>query len=540
MPEHNPVLMLRQERRAPWIGSVSVQDMDTIDHFCKNGYYVSHYEQIAARAEELINDGLESENIQAKLTHRAKDVESLREKLVRRNMTRPYREDDDIFKDVPDLAGVRIILYTPNAQQRKRVEEIIRSIWPECTHVPHGQSIRPELIDTAIQVKTSDLPQPVGVVHNTRGVNFKKDRTEPSRKRRKLTTKYIPKHIGYEADHYRATMRPDQLGMTKAGIEYKDYRSTDKVEIQVMSALNHAWAEAGHDVLYKQHAFGTPTRDEQRILDSLRGLVSSGDLLLEQFYESVNKRTIAQIKYRDEFGTFLRHVDVLDFGEDADGENAGPETAARVTGYETEFNTEGVDIWFDFLVKRDENYPWVVRKSLMNLGYPDDPTSKIDDILRSFNPTFTPPQGFLAPFCLLHQLLGSMRRQARPPKSCSSARKVSTITIALTLLQTFAGEVDTARRFLAENLKGLKEEYDGVAFVVKDPLRFQCSKIEDGDIKQWPALQSAWNWFQKQSIQENSVCGMMFRLAELRVTKEDDLGASSGGLRDILPRSSTI
>jgi ppGpp synthetase/RelA/SpoT-type nucleotidyltranferase len=246
--------MQELKRKATWEDNILVKDNDIINVFCDTRYYASHYQAMAAKAMDLINEGIERENIQAKLTCRAKDKESLREKLVRRHLTKRYRTSQAIFEDIADLAGVRIILYTPNALQRKRIEEIIGSIWEVYTHVPHGQSVR-ATTDAAAQVETSELAPLDGVIRSNTVFSKADKSLKSGPKRRRCTTKYIPKHIGYTADHYRVAMRDDQVGPTKSGIAYGDYRSTDRVEIQVMSSLNHAWAEAGHDVLYKHTRF---------------------------------------------------------------------------------------------------------------------------------------------------------------------------------------------------------------------------------------------------------------------------------------------
>jgi ppGpp synthetase/RelA/SpoT-type nucleotidyltranferase len=538
MPDDRPIPLQGLKRKATWEENISVKDLDIIDEFCYDRYYERHYQAMAAKAMDLINEKIELEKIQAKLTCRAKDKDSLHEKLVRRNLTRRYQSSQAIFEDIADLAGVRIILYTPNALQRKRIEDIIGSIWDAYTHVPHGQSVR-ATADAAVQV---ELPPPEGVIHSNTEFSKADKALESGAKRKKFITKYIPKHIGYTADHYRVAMRADQVGRTSSDIEYGDHRSTDRVEIQVMSALNHAWAEAGHDVLYKQHAFGTPTRDEQRILDSLRGLVSSGDLLLEQFHESVNKRTYAPFQNRDEFGTFLRSVDVLDVEEDEDEEDTGQKVETRTTRYERDFKPEAVDIWFDFLVKRKQNYPLIVRQALMDLNYPGLPTKKIQVILDFLEPAFEPPAGFLVPFCLLYQMLDTVSVKKESSKARSPAQKYSIITLALTLLQTFAGKVKVATDVLEKSLAGMQKEYEGVLFVLNDPLRFELSEAEDADIRVWPSnrVQSAWDWFQNQSIDQSSICGMMFRLAKLGVAETDGADAFGRGCDIVLPTTRKV
>ena len=151
--------------------------------------------------------------------------------------------------------------------------------------------------------------------------------------------------------------------------KWKEY---DMVEIRVVSALGHVWAEASHDVLYKTHAYGRLSIQEQRILDALSGLMVSGDLLLEQFRELVAKRTTAK----------WEHPDVLD----------------NCKGYQDDCRPDAVNILFCFLKRTGNNYPLAVRNALKLLGYPQDPKVGTNKILSRFSPSLPFPQGFLAPF----------------------------------------------------------------------------------------------------------------------------------------------
>ena len=521
MDSSKPLFQLKEGLAETWRESVPTQDLCVIDEFLKRDYHCGHYKQLAQRAHDLIKKALEDPNnsdgqkVQAKVTCRAKDGKSLREKLIMRNENKRYQTADDIWKDVPDLAGVRMVLYMPNDEQRKRVKEIIQSIWCDVQLVQHG---RPAMSDRAVQVEKGDLPKPTFNNDESAVPLQKTESARSGNKTKKPRRKYMPKHLGYEADHYRVVMQENQSGLTGEG-EYT-YRETDKVEVQVMSALTHAWAEAGHEVLYKQHAFGTPTRDEQRILDSLSGLVSSGDLLLEQFHESVNKRTYARILHRDEFGTFLRNLDVLQVDEE-DEEDGGNEqkTDNHTSRYQIDFKSEGVDVLFDFLVKQNKNYPLAVRDALKNLGYPDEPTGKATEILESFDPYLEVPEGLLASFCLIHQMLPP----GRPATTPLFSKQCRLMIIALTLLQTFAGDPKIAEDFLDSSFNMTTKEKAGLVFVLSDNLRRACL-TGDETIQQYhrAKLQSAWEWFQKQAADKKSVCGFVLRLAEMGVAQEDD------------------
>lgn len=95
--------------------------------------------------------------------------------------------------------------------------------------------------------------------------------------------------------------------------ETSDYmwRHGDRVEVQVVSALANAWAEAGHDVLYKTHAYGDPSLEERRILDALNGFVRSGELLLEQFHEAFMRRTKKKWEHQNQLGKLSQNANCL-------------------------------------------------------------------------------------------------------------------------------------------------------------------------------------------------------------------------------------
>jgi ppGpp synthetase/RelA/SpoT-type nucleotidyltranferase len=69
---------------------------------------------------------LKAAGIRAIVSYRAKELGRLREKLERRVRQRgaPFRSDDEIRREVRDLAGVRIALYFP--WDRERLEALIR------------------------------------------------------------------------------------------------------------------------------------------------------------------------------------------------------------------------------------------------------------------------------------------------------------------------------------------------------------------------------------------------------------------------------
>ncbi|PVH97228.1 hypothetical protein DM02DRAFT_685698 [Periconia macrospinosa] len=216
---------------------------DVIRKFVYKTYSREHYNTLAERAKSLVKANLKhlrgenGEEVQAKVACRAKKKDSLEEKLKMRELEnrRPYKDHDDIERGVKDLARA----------QQDSVKRIIRDIWGPGVEKNHHGS------ESSTKAEQVDAQKKKG---------------------------YVRKHFGYQAMNYRTPMKKEHE--VEEAYEYKE---SDWVEIQVVSALGHAWAEAGHDVQYKSHAFGPPTEREERILDALSGLVSTGDLLLEEF-----------------------------------------------------------------------------------------------------------------------------------------------------------------------------------------------------------------------------------------------------------------
>lgn len=488
---------LREKRTNTFAGTITAPAI--IDRFVED-YSFEHYDQLAKLAKSFIDDALDQlkdsngQKVQARVTCRAKDPKSLWQKLMTRNAKKRYQTTEEIRVEMHDLAGVRITLYTPTAEQYDGVKEMIEKIWgTDVLLKQHGASNLSTNADTSSRVVGDQL-----LDTDEECIHEKK--------------KYIPKHFGYQARHYHAPMNPK---LEVKNSTYK-FQTHDVVEIQVMSALNSAWADAGHDILYKQYEYGSPSEQEERVMDCLSGLVSSGDVLLEQLYELVNQRTFRKIQHRDEFGTFLRNLDILNV----------PQKPRGSVRYLEDFNkSEGIDVLFQFLVKRNENYPVAVRDALKVLGYPADPTSRFGELLKSFDPCINPPTGLIAPLCLICRMLGEGQRQSQSLKKHAPAEQCCILINALILLQTFSGGPTAANEFLSFQFEMSNTERDGLNWVLFNSRRSDCLAGRDMREKDSDALQSAWDWFRKQSAERRSVCGMLFYLAEMGLVRGDGMDA---------------
>lgn len=323
------------------------------------------------------------------------------------------------------------------------------------------------------------------------------DDDEDSKKR-----KYRPRHLGYRAVHYRVPMKESE----DEGKAY-NWMENDQVEIQVVSALTHAWAEVGHDILYKSYAFGQPTFEEERTLDALNGLIQSGDLLLESFQEMLLKRTSMPFKFREQLTDFLRRF----FNADHDDDDLEPATFPR---------GEGIYILFKFLEKEGLNSPMKVRRSLEVLCYPFEHHDKEQQIRRSFNPvpTFAPDMSVV--LCLIRDFLRE-KAYAAPQEHRCAKDMCAIMMSALTILQYALGGPEEARDYL-QKTNMTREQIVSMNFLLGSPKRHTALDGEHDQRIVESSLRDAWTWFRIGASESASLCGFLFRLAEMGCRKEVD------------------
>lgn len=222
--------------------------MSVIDVFLQQ--YTKEYDyyfELARRVANICETLLQRNGIHAVVTYRAKRPDSLREKLIKRNEEKNYQSIEDIYSDIADLAGVRIATYFPGDRS-----EIARLIEAEF-----------------ITDKAKYFPD--------------KEHTTP------FTFDYRKRFTGYDAIHYRVRIKDVRLEDNKKRF------SQSQVEIQIASALMHAWAEVEHDLVYKPKV-DSLSEEEYRILDELNGMVLSGEIALERLQKAFNQR-ISRIQH---------------------------------------------------------------------------------------------------------------------------------------------------------------------------------------------------------------------------------------------------
>src|SRR5205814_113015 len=85
------------------------------------------YDQAARLVAQLLEARLQAAGVRAMVTFRAKAVGTLESKVRDRAQRKNYASVEDIYADIPDLAGARVALYFP--AQREQVELIINEIF---------------------------------------------------------------------------------------------------------------------------------------------------------------------------------------------------------------------------------------------------------------------------------------------------------------------------------------------------------------------------------------------------------------------------
>ncbi|OCK98620.1 uncharacterized protein K441DRAFT_653869 [Cenococcum geophilum 1.58] len=235
--------------------SQALKDKNLIEEFVKNyKNTIQTWHEVTRLARDLCLKN-QRPGIQARFEFRVKDPESLKNKLIQRDEAKRkepgrnglgYRDEDEIWNDVYDRAGVRILLYTSAQPQKDAVRETIES--------------------TFVQAM---LPKQFPESENGNGQTHEK-----------AHARRFPKYI---ATHYRVYLKKDHIKQLEDNNVKDLWQGKYMVEIQVVSVFQHACAEVSHDILYKTKS-GTPSAHEERVLDALNGVSMIGESLLEQLH----------------------------------------------------------------------------------------------------------------------------------------------------------------------------------------------------------------------------------------------------------------
>ncbi len=217
--------------------------MSVINKFME--YYtkkLDFYREAARICAQICETNMEQIGIRTIVTSRAKRPERLRDKLEKRCFQKNYTSFDEIFEDIADLSGVRIALYFPGDLYKVQ-----------------------QFIESKFEVKgCRTFPEPVSAQEETQ-------------------EEYKKRFSGYWATHYRIHLKESDLPE-----DSKRYANMI-IEIQIASALMHAWAEVEHDLVYKPYS-GELSYEEYQILDELNGLVLAGEIALQRLQKAVKNR----------------------------------------------------------------------------------------------------------------------------------------------------------------------------------------------------------------------------------------------------------
>ncbi len=195
----------------------------------------AHYAELAAKVQAIAEDCCRRQSVKAIFSSRAKNPIRLREKMLRRASTRNYQSSEDVRRDAADLAGVRVAVYFPGD-----IDKIVA-----------------ELNEIFIVRESRTFPEPT---------NHSKGRFS-----------------GYHAVHLRV------LPYTSHKERWNHSSTHDIVEIQIASALMHAWAEVEHDLAYKPTT-GELSDEETLLLDQINGLVIASEQALKLLQQKVQLR----------------------------------------------------------------------------------------------------------------------------------------------------------------------------------------------------------------------------------------------------------
>lgn len=210
------------------------------------------YRKLAENVSEKCKDIIDENAIRAYVQWRAKEPDSLRKKLSNEEKSGDYEDVDEVFDEMPDLAGVRVVTYTERAR-----EDVVEQI--EKTFSGPGNE--------------SDVDVDVKNKHENDTSNF------------------------YRATHCQVSLKEDDLVGRKQNLQ------DDSCEIQVCSLLAHVWNEIEHDLGYKKTT-GELSETEKDLLKALGNLAMSGDDIINTLLRANSERIR---KRNDEF------VDVHDF-----------------------------------------------------------------------------------------------------------------------------------------------------------------------------------------------------------------------------------
>lgn len=295
-----------------------------LEYYTKNQDFYREASRICA---QICETGMEQMGIRTIVTSRAKKPQRLKDKLEKRNSVKNYNSFEDIYEDIADLAGVRIALYFPG--DLHKVKQLIEAkfLVKECKVFP-----------------------------------------EPLQSQEAEENEYKKRFSGYWATHFRVYLKEKEL--SEGAKQY----SGILFEIQVASALMHAWAEVEHDLVYKPFS-GELSYEEYQILDELNGLVLTGEIALQRLQKAMKNR-VSQVGQE-----FNNHYELAMFLYNKLGYSA--------EGANNDIILGRVDLLFDCIRSTGFDKPEALKELLTDIDTNPEYGPVVDQILeklRKFNP----------------------------------------------------------------------------------------------------------------------------------------------------------
>jgi len=182
----------------------------------------SFYQELAASAKRIADEALKRRFIQVhSIESRAKDPSSFGRKASKPSKQDPSRPMySNPLEQITDLAAIRIITFFPRTIEL--IDEMVKEEFCVIEQFDKGEALLEE------------------------------------------------ERFGYKSVHYLVTLNKVREGLP----EYQQFKKA-KIEIQVRTILQHAWAEIEHDIQYKSSA--SIPRDIRRRFMSLAGLLEIAD-----------------------------------------------------------------------------------------------------------------------------------------------------------------------------------------------------------------------------------------------------------------------
>ena len=258
------------------------QSSAVIDEFMRDyEREMVHYELleqfVKGACEEKLTLYHDLKGVKAYVSSRIKSYSSLKTKLVHRHHNgEVFDSPKAIRQKIMDILGIRISVYFPNS-------------------IPSVHALIREAFDVQ---EERDHPEPEDEMKSKSTPHDLNGRCPPAKI-------YVNRFPGYRAKHFRVTLRNQDKSAVKG---YRD----EVFEIQVASAISQVWSEVQHGIIYKiaKDLDRQPTDEELRILDSLTGLVQTGEVILDQLKHVQDTRDNPSDTFGNQYelGSFLMNL----------------------------------------------------------------------------------------------------------------------------------------------------------------------------------------------------------------------------------------